>query len=232
MPYKSSLSRKDFIQETNQILETSRKASLKKTGIPNPAIDMILQAAIFKTSAHLEEYLKSTVSDWIFNALENDSSAKTLPDELRWFFISNSYLNEYKRFIYTNDESRLITDLKVKKENLLHDDSQAISGLIHPMVILGNRKYPSIKNIKSLFNRIGISNIFQKIDKKTHRAFEPILRSFLDVRESIAHQNPPNLTLKDVVDHIRNIQILVSAIDRVLFSHVVACHGSQCWRTN
>jgi hypothetical protein len=220
-----------FLQETQGLLKTSREASYKKSKIPYPAIEMILQAAIFKTSALLEEYIKNSINDWIYLAHKENCSAGSLPMELRWYYISVAHVDAYRSYINNKDEKRLLTNLISKKENCLFQDNHTIKKIIKPSIILGNKKYPSVKNIKRLFTRLGIGNIFPKIDKKTKRQYEPLVKSFQDIRQAIAHQNPPDLTYNDIKNHINNIQGFVSALDRVLFSHIVSYHGMKCWRS-
>ncbi len=232
MPYKKSLARKNFLHETDSILQTSRKSSYKKAGISDPAIDMILQAAVFKTSAQLEEYLKNAITDWLFNVKNNGYSANDLPDNLKWYFICNSHLTEYRQYIYNSDEKKLIDNLKSKQQNLLFDKTQSLADIINPLAVVSDRKYPSVRNIKRLFNRIGIPNVFHQVNRRSHRPFETILQSFLDIREAIAHQHPPNLTYDDVRDHTRSIQSFVSVMDRILHSHVISFHDGRCWRTS
>lgn len=232
MPYAKSLALKGFYSETNAILLASRNASYKKSGIPNPALDMILQAAIFKTSAYLEEYIKNCINDWLHTAIQRNCISSSLPDELRWYCITKEHLGAYKSFINNSDESRLLSAIKSKPINKLLDDNCPIKNLINPLGVVGDRKYPSIRNLKRLFTRIGISNIFDRVNRKTKKNYIPLVQSFLDIRQAIAHQGPPNLTYIDVKNYIKNIQGFVSAIDRILFSHVSNCHGMHCWRTH
>lgn len=97
--------------------------------------------------------------------------------------------------------------------------------MLNSAVIVGNRKYPSVKNIKAIFNRIGVPNIFHRLNAITKRDSEKVLQSFLDIRQAIAHQSPPNLTYPDVRSYIRNVQGIVRALDRILYTH------GRCWRT-
>ena len=78
---------------------------------------------------------------------------------------------------------------------------------------------------------MGISNVFNNADKRAKRSYEPIIQSFLDIRQAIAHQNPPDLTYNDVKHQLSNIKSFVSTLDRILFSHVSSIHGVECWRT-
>jgi len=229
MPYAKSIARKEFILRTGSIQKICQNATPKSIGVSSPDIELLYQAAIFKTSAFIEEYLKDIISDWFHRAAINGFTAASLPDDLKWFSIVNAHLHEYEHFFYSKDEKRLINGIKNTRQNQLLDDTSSLNGLIHPDTILSGRKYPSTKNIKRLFARIGIANIFNLIDRREHCAFEPIIQSFLDIREAIAHQSPPSLTITDIISQIGNVQRFISAIDRELFSHVTRCHGNICW---
>ena len=232
MPYAQSLARRDFFIETENNLKIARQATLKKNAFPIPMTDMLLQAVIFKTCARLEEYLKDVISDWLFSAIEKKHFAVSLPEDLRWFCVSKAHLAHYKNFINLPDEIQLLEGLKRKPQNGLLDDSGSIEGRLDPLVVVGDRKYPSVKNIRQLFVRIGLRNLWDMVNRRTRRDFAFVLQSFLDVREAIAHQAPPPLTFVDVRSHIRNVQSFVNAVDRILYSHVLRHHGRKCWRSS
>jgi len=192
---------------------------------------MLLQAVIFKTCAQLEEYLKAVIIDWLSHATSRNYLAGSLPDDLRWFCVSQAHLAHYKHFMDTADELKLVDGLKEKAQNRLLDDKGPIDRILIPISVVGDRKYPSTKNIRRLFDRIGLRNVFDLVNKRTHRDFKLVLQSFLDVREAIAHQAPPALTYVDARVHTRNVQCFVDAVDRILYSHVMCYHGCDCWRT-
>jgi hypothetical protein len=193
---------------------------------------LLLEAAIFKASALLEEYLSSVISDWLSAAMNQGQQSGSLPEELRWFVVSNAHRSEYEKYLNSRDETVLIRSLIAKQQNRLLSNAESLTGLIVPNSIIGDRKYPSPRNLKRLFYRLGVPNIFNRVDKRAHRAFEPILQSFLDIREAIAHQAPPALTLVDVENHFGNLQSFVSALDKEFCSFVCSKHGSNCWRRN
>ena len=231
MPYARSLARQDFLRGTQHILQVTRQATLKKTGLPTTVTDMLFQAVIFKACAQLEEYLKDVISDWLFNAAKRKCFASSLPEDLRWFCVSQAHLAHYRQFMNTPDELRLVDALKGKVQNRLLDDQAPIDGTLFPQSVVGDRKYPSTKNIRTLFNRIGLRNVLDLVNKRTRRNCVLMLESFLSVREAIAHQDPPALTYADVRTHTRNVQRFVDAVDHILYSHVIFHHGCDCWRT-
>jgi hypothetical protein len=90
-------------------------------------------------------------------------------------------------------------------------------------------KNPSPKNLKILFNRLGLKNIFNVINKLGKKDYELVLRSFLDIRETIAHQQSISLTIEDTKRNFSNIKDLIDKIDRASFSHVCKESGINYW---
>ena len=232
MSYSNSLSLKDFRTEIKSILSTSRNSTYKYINLSTPAKEMIFQAAIFKTSALIEEYLKNIIYDWIYNIKKNSLTADTLPENLRFYFLSYKHLGAYQSFIQNKDERKLINKFKENSVNNLFYDDQILSNEINARDIIQANKYPSVKNIKKLFQRLGVKNVFDLVSAKTKKQFPQSLQSFLDVREAIAHQNPPQLTYNDVKNNIETVDKFVSALDRIFFSIIIKNQGEKCWRRN
>jgi hypothetical protein len=232
MPYTASLSRSEFLKQTDELVLHAKTETNKKLGtMPAPVMQLLFQSAIFRTSALLEEYLKDSISDWLSLADKSGLTCSSLPVNLKWYLVSNAHSPAYKEFYYLNDEKKLLEKLDAAPPNIILSASSAITGILNSFIVVGNRKYPSIKNIKTLFNRIGISNIFHRLDAITRRNSEMLLQSFIDIRQAIAHQSPPRLTYPEVKTYIRNVQGIVRALDRILYAHVIAHHGKNCWRT-
>jgi hypothetical protein len=232
MPYTASLSRIYFLRQTDDLIRyTKIKSNKKSATIPSDVMQLLFQAAIFRTSALLEEYLKDSISDWLSLASRHGHTCSTIPTNLKWFIVSRTHGPSYKEYYLQNDEKKLLEKLNSMSSDGFMTDTQPLTGLLNLSSIVGDRKYPSPKNIKALFNRVGIHNIFHHIDSITHRNTEMSLQSFLDVRGAIAHQNPQLLNYPEVTMHIRNVQGLVRAIDRILYKHVIAHNGGSCWRT-
>lgn len=84
--------------------------------------------------------------------------------------------------------------------------------------------------MKILFNRIGIKNIFNETDRIGRKNYELILRSFLDVRETIAHQESTDLTFDNVKRNFKNITDLLDKLDRASFRHICNISGQKYWK--
>ena len=232
MPYIRSLARKDFIVQTNDLLQHAKYTNVTGISSVNASVEqMVMQAAIFKTSASIEEYLNTSITDWLNLADCAANNSSSLPDNVRWTIISKTHLQSYKNFIYQPNEKKLFASLGAAYCNTLLIDSNPLGGKIITNIVTGDRKYPSVKNVKSLYFRIGISDIFQKANQVTRKNIDNILKSFLSIREAIAHQSPPNITYTDTKRHLKNMQSFIGGLDRVLHSHVIKHHGSACWRS-
>lgn len=230
MAYSRSLARQDFLKNILEIQTVSRKADYKKSNVPESALEMIYQAAIFKACAYLEEYLKSIIQDWLYLVEQNGYTCAQIPNNLRLFLISKGQEGAYKAFIFQGDEKALLKKLDKNKYTPLLNLASPVKGLLDTNLVVGDRKYPSIKNIRRLFVRIGINKIFEDMQRRYSVNHTKPLQSFLDVREAIAHQNPPNLTYADVKMHLEHLRKLVNDLDRTIYSHVVRETGLDCWR--
>jgi hypothetical protein len=229
MPYSISLARQQFSVELALMLSTCKSASLKRSGFSNYAKEMLYQAAIFKASAFLEEYLKGVIDDWIFLIISNNYKCQNLPENMKWFFVTNSLESGYKSYFYQPNELILINSSKRNPHFSLLSSGDIPKKLLNTDKIT-NKKYPSVKNIRSLFIRIGIENIFSLIDRKLRTNSSLQLESFLSIREAIAHQAPPSLTYNDIKKYLDDLKVFVGVIDRVLYSHVLRYTGNNCWK--
>jgi hypothetical protein len=133
-------------------------------------------------------------------------------------------------YLNSGDEGKLLARLSPQMNHYkILNDNDLFSNQITPNLIIGTKKYPSIKNLNLLYNRIGINRILIEIQKKGKKDYEMMLKSFLDVRETLAHQKAPNITFDDVIRHYRNISEIVGMLDRVTYSYLLKRSGSRFW---
>jgi hypothetical protein len=96
--------------------------------------------------------------------------------------------------------------------------------------LVKERKFPSPRNFEHLFESIGIPDINKRLSKRIGKTnFRLALESLLDVRNAIAHENPPAVTAVDVKRHIAEMRKWLSAIDREMYSHIVKTSGAKFW---
>lgn len=137
-----------------------------------------------------------------------------------------------KGYILKEDgEKKLIKNLASKKADLKKfiDDQEKFDLRQFHKNIWGDKKYPSVENIKTLYYRLGIDNIFNNINSKGHKSYQLLLKSFTDKREAIAHQGAISLTYNDAVEQIKSIQEFVRMLDKELCSLCCRLAGSNFW---
>lgn len=89
--------------------------------------------------------------------------------------------------------------------------------------------YPSSKNIKRLFARVGIDNMIDKVSRNISRDAEVLVESFQSIRTALAHSSPPTITINDVERLLADSKVIVGAIDRILHNHIMRHGGNVCW---
>jgi hypothetical protein len=230
MPYLKSRARRNFEERLDKLLVLSRKASYKKYGFSYEHQNLIYQAAIFSICAGIEEYSKDFFEDFIFECKKENISLDKLPMNLRLMSLLSQQKELFKSLLFNGDEAKILKKINQKKSlyNIMQDDS-AISQSIVADTILGTNKYPSIKNLKIVYNRIGISDIFKELHQKSKTDITSQLKSFLDVRESISHQTPSPLTYNDIKRHLRNLKNIINYLDRIKYSQLSKISGINCW---
>jgi hypothetical protein len=230
MPYTMSRARVNFENELKRLKNLSKTISFKNIPIGYDHKIMVFQASIFLLCACLEDYVKVIIEDWIYELKSKSACVKNLPIETRTLALLHFQSEAYKKFLNTNDEKSALNSLKVNQDFYkLMDENFNFSYHIKPEQILNKKKYPSIRNIEALFNRVGINSIFSKINSLGKKDYKLSLKSFLDVRETMAHQGTINITYNDIKRHFENINKLVFLIDKILYSHFVKISGAKYW---
>lgn len=229
MPYKKSLYRKDFEERVRLLKAEAKKADGLGTGL-HDARDMVFQCAIFQTSAALETYLKMIIESW-FQQLKANGLGASLPASVRGRIAAQRLLPPFEAYVAKKEEGPIYNYLAAQA-----DVWQIMTGNpLIPQHITGReihdgRAYPSNKNLKLLFIRVGIQNIHNELAKILKRDIETLVEGFQSVRTAIAHSAPPNITLKDVRRLLGDIIDLVRALDRVVYRHVSRHGGETCWK--
>lgn len=229
MPYTKSIGRRDFDSK----LKSYKTALLPidKIGKSNPqARTLSFQAIIFIISAQIEEYLKSLIETWVSKMKMNHAKYSDLHENTKTFILAENQILAYKKQIYQIDERSFIKKINITDPIYsLLNNAEEISASISASALISNRKYPKPENLLILFFRLGIDNIFTELNSRGSKDYRLTLRSFLDVREALAHQIPPALTLMDMRRHVTNIEDLINTIDRVFYSHVCKISGAIFW---
>ncbi|MEH6692773.1 MAG: HEPN domain-containing protein [Pseudorhizobium pelagicum] len=229
MRYRVSPHRADFITRTDQLVRASHLAGRKS--VPQGVRDLAFQCSILQTSAAVEEYIRSVFEAWAFKLRSlNGIQSTAIPVRTRVAVAKSRLSQHFSALAYTSDEGRFLK--KIEREGDLWaflEGSALIPTGFDGGVVFAERKYPSAKNIKVMFSRIGIDNIFDQISSRIKADAEYRLESFNSIRTALAHANPPQLTYLDVKRNIKNVQELVAAIDRILHKALSSTIGTTVW---
>jgi hypothetical protein len=231
MPYSKSRARREFELTYIELLSLARQISFKKVKLSYDHKNMIYQSSIVLLCSSLEEYLRVFIEDMFYRYKINGASLSELPLNPRTFSLFHKQRAIYEAFIHNRDEAKVLEKLKVSNNTLyaVVDDNMILTNQVDAKSIVNDKKYPSPKNIKILYNRIGIKNLFAETNRLGRKDYEFILRSFLDVRETIAHQESTDLTFIDVKRNFENIKDFIDKLDRLTYKHICDVSGQRFW---
>jgi len=230
MPYSKSRSREAFELNSKTKRKLALEASYKNRNIKYDHQQLIFQSTIFQLCALMEDYFKSLIEDLIYNYKIRGAILNELPTEFRTAQLIANQVGSYQSHLNQPNQSKILKKICVSKPFYsLVDDSIAFTNQIHPTTIINTNKYPSEKNIKKLFQRFGFEDIFKALHSKYHKDFQVQLKSFTDIRESIAHQTPPQLTYQDVKRSFRNMKEIIDRLDRMIYKKIAETSSSKYW---
>ncbi|RYE26544.1 MAG: hypothetical protein EOP51_00315 [Sphingobacteriales bacterium] len=231
MPYSKSRSRKEFEIEAIKLLKLAKKVSYKSSPLTYDHKQLVNQSCIFLLSARIEDFTKVLIEDLLYSYRTNGAQLRHVPKNVRTKTLLDKQVNYYRSYYNSADERMLLKNISISSSyyNLM-DDTANFTNQISSGNIIGTNKYPSIKNLRILYHRIGINDITNDINRKARKDVKTNIESFLSLRESIAHQGGSAITYADVNRHIKNIIEAVNHIDRIVYSHVKKESGNGYWR--
>ena len=165
---------------------------------------------------------------------QNNGCLSHLPDEIILFSLFKNQEKNFINYVSHGSESIMMSDLNKCKDKLqaLSSPNSPVKPVIVPKQLIMDKKYPSKKNIKLLFNRFGIKDILKAMTAKGKKDYEFMLQSFSDSRTELAHSySSINLSKDTVIDKLNNVKEIVRIMDRILYSHVCDKSGSEYWKT-
>lgn len=233
MAYVKSASRKQFEQIHLSLLEQVRYVSKIKK-LRSDIVHSVYNNAIFRASAAFEDYIKEVLEDWIDMLNNNNGCLSHLPDEIILFSLFKNQEKNFINYVSHGSESMMMSDLNKCKDKLqvLTSPDCPVKPVIVSKQLIMDKKYPSKKNIKILFNRFGIKDIFKAMTVKGKKDYEFMLQSFSDSRTELAHSySSANITKDTVIDNLNNVKEIIQILDRILYTHICAKSGSKYWKT-
>ncbi|MGV2495772.1 HEPN domain-containing protein [Pelagerythrobacter aerophilus] len=210
-----------------KILEkTVRQAGIKKLGVPTNLQKAVFYNCVFQLCAVLEDYLSGLIKQWYSRLHINDRDISRYPDETIKFLMLRKLEAKFKNYLLNSDEVNAIRRLNAEYGYLRNlftsrpQDAQYVGSSI-----VSGKKFPSPDNLKILFYRIGKPDLHGKMSARLGQDFEIALQAFLDVRNAIAHEFPPDITQVDAIRYVNEIRRWIHALDRELCSHI--CKTSE-----
>ena len=235
MSYSMSAARKSTALEFKDITSRIRKSQRK--GIEPTLREYVVAASIFLAHATLENYISDVFSGFANGLQASPIKGSDIPDHLQahLFLHRMEKTKIYGAAIGVNSELDSLS--AISKSLRSHagtavDDSRNIyrfSG----QDIFTHYKYPSVDNIKKIFSRLGEPRIFQRLDILLKADSKSFLESLGSLRTQLAHTGQlPGISASDVVKRIADIELFISAIDRVMYRIMVSISGQHTWKTH
>ncbi|WP_440593341.1 HEPN domain-containing protein [Schlesneria sp.] len=199
----------------------------------DPALkNYVLGAAILFLSAKIENY----ISD-LFNSICQEACRTLLtpdaapPALLGWAFLNDGHIERSKTFVARNNESEYILETgNYLINNLLRDPGKYLTP--DKFTGINDKSYPSAKNLKRMFRRIGIDSVFNRLDCRLRRNTENDLASLNSIRGSLAHTGISGiLSYNDVRSQLRKMNQIVRGLDMETFYHLRRCHSGIAWKS-
>lgn len=232
MPYQYSRARKQFISDLVTIYAALRDAY---SGQCSSSIvrGFALCSAVILTSAKVESYLETLVSDWGKAILSNSITTEKLPLHTRAFLLNDPAIETaYMKFGFQRNESEFLPEIgsMIGQPVLLFGKDGEHIPPFQVNRVYKDSKYPSPTNIRKLFRRCGIDSVFHKLNSIAKTDVEALITSFNDVRTEMAHEGmPPGLSVSDVRARIKGAASVVGYIDRLFYRQVCQTTGAVCW---
>lgn len=226
--YRCSVARSEALLRLKTL--KSGAASASKKSIPVAVRDMTYQSAIFQASSTLEEYLKQIFDHWLFELKRHGRPGSSIPSRARFSYLGRELSDAFSWFVHSGEEKNLAKKLQRRSSVISFAMGQSdILPHLTGEIAYKDKKYPSPKNVKSLYSRIGCDNIFDRLSRELRADAELKLQAFNDLRTSIAHGAPPNLTLLDVRRNLDDVEVIIKSLDKINHKEFSRDFGGGVW---
>lgn len=228
MPYKRSSHRVDFDQRVDFLLKKARRAQRFRASDADIR-DLVFQCTIFQTNAAMETYLRLLIESWA-HEIRSHKRGKVTPTSTRAFLTLKNLEKPFAKYHFDGDEKVLAATLQRQSDLwpfMLGVDE--LPSLFSGVALHDKTAYPSAKNIRRLFARLGIDDMMGRLSKNLHRDVDILISDFQSVRTALAHSLPPSITILDVEKLLADAKALVGSIDRIFHKHVMTHGGPNCW---
>ncbi len=231
MPYSKSKERENAVARLDELQRCYAYVKMRPKMLPPRIRDSVYYNCVFQVVAVLEDYLLSRLSDWAYLLFSARSTYDAFPVRTRLYLAAGALVSPFRTHVSTDDDKRLVTNLEMFLEMFkIPQGNVPIASEDDFVALVKKRKFPSSRNFEHLFESIGLVEINKKLSKRIKRTnFRLALESLVNVRNAIAHENPPSVTDVDVKRYISDMRKWLGAIDREIYSHIAKTSGPQFW---
>jgi hypothetical protein len=192
----------------------------------------VIGATVMFSSAALENYLTDIFSNYAQGICSKIKRIGICPEQTTgWIFINSGVEQDFKRYLYTGDENDFISRMGIRLKTEVaakQDDFYSINQFRD----FTKKCYPSTKNIKLMFKRIGIPNIFVRLSARAHRNIENEVESLNAIRGQFAHVGVlGTVSYKDTKNLIKSVRSIACLIDKEFFYHLRESNCVDIWRS-
>jgi hypothetical protein len=235
MPYKTSRARRNLQRVYSEIRGRLRTAQSPDV---EPAIrEYVIAAAIFLAHAEIENYVADLFSAFAAGVHAKGVKGSNLPGRLQshLFLAKANARTAFASVLGGSSEKQLLDAFTIALRGppgtVVND--AVVMTLFSGEEICGKLRYPSSDNLKKLFSRVGVDNVFGRLSALLKQDAEALLQSLGSLRTQLAHTGTlPGVSSRDVRDRIRGAEHLVGAIDRLMFKVTSAHFGSAVWSSH
>lgn len=232
MAYKKSQARNTLQFDLNGILAKVKLA--EKRSIDPNIKEYVLAASVFLAHATLENYISDVFSKFANGIHSLSLKGEDLPENLRaHLFLKN--INKPKIYgaeigIYSEKEAFAALSKALNGyAGKIIDNSKTIYEITGEDIYTCY-KYPSESNLNKIFERIGISNIFNVLSARMNRNAVATLQSLGSLRTQLAHTGQiPGISPRDIKKRLSELEDFVSAVDRTIYKEMVSKYGQNAW---
>jgi hypothetical protein len=232
MPYRTSRARVNLKQVYVDIQD---RLKIVDSGIVDTRIrEYVLAAAIFLAHAEIENYLADILSGFATALANSTLKGSSFPGHLQaHFFLTSSNAKAiFGNFMSSGSEKDFLqaftNALKGKAGRFVND--RATIPPLFGNEIYDPLKYPSKDNLKKLFFRLGIKDVFNTLSSILKQDSLSLLTSLGDLRTQLAHTGTlPGVSAIDVRNRIDDTNKLISALDRTMYQLTAAHFGQASW---
>lgn len=228
--YSASSARVEFERSVLEIERVIRQVAPPKRVDPDIK-NYILGAAVLFLSAKLENYISDLFNGICQEACQKVKSAAGVPESLLgWAFLNDGHADRSRTFVARNDEGEFIRKTgEYLAREIIGNGSTYL--LPHRFNGIDDKAYPSVKNVKRMFRRLGIDDVFSRLNRRMKCNAEGELTSFNNIRGALAHTGiSGSYSYGDIKVQVARVRRLVGALDNEAFFHLRVCAADVAWK--